>query len=116
MFERLWVYMGYTVHALASSTGDGLYCVQRISLQRSAADVRIDIRPLPDENAPQSRPEDALNALCRSLQLAELGESHIRKIYEIFCVRSRAELSALFIKKPQAGTGGTAKLRVPTDH
>jgi hypothetical protein len=61
MFERLWVYMGYTVHALASSTGDGLYCVQRISLQRSTADVRIDIRPLPGENAPQSRPEDALN-------------------------------------------------------
>jgi pSer/pThr/pTyr-binding forkhead associated (FHA) protein len=42
--------------------------------------------------------------------------THVRKIYETLGVRSRAELSALFIKKPQAGTGGTAKLRVPTDH
>jgi hypothetical protein len=61
MLESLWVYMGYTIRALATSTGDGLYCIRRITLQRSGANTQIEIRSQPPENTPQSRPEDALS-------------------------------------------------------
>lgn len=61
MLERLWVYMGYAVHALVAPTGDGLFSIRRIVLQRAGAYARVDIGSPSTGDMPQSRPEDALN-------------------------------------------------------